>query len=95
MKKRLSVLACLVAFLSVSAVAFAAATKTYQVTGPVVIANEDMIVVMKGNDRWEIVRDATTKMPGNIQVGDKVTITYRMHAESVEAKPAAPAKKTK
>ena len=93
MKKRLWLLACLVAFLAMSSAAFAAATKTYQVTGPVVMANEDMIVVMKGKDRWEITRDATTKMPGNIQVGDKVTITYRMHAESVEAKPAA--KKTK
>ena len=95
MKKRLSILACVVAFVSMSAVSLAAATKTYQVTGPVVFANEDMIVVMKGNDRWEIVRDATTKMPGNIQVGDKVTITYRMYAESVEAKPAAAAKKSK
>ena len=94
MRRSLSVLIGVIAFLSVSMLALAAATKTYQVTGQVVMANEDMIVVMKGDERWEIMRDAGTKMPGEIQVGAKVTITYRMHAESVEAKPAA-AKKTK
>jgi hypothetical protein len=92
--KKLSVLAGLAAGLLLSTLAFAASAKTYQVTAQVIEVNTDMIVVMKGSERWEIARDASTKMPENVKVGDKVTITYRMHAATVEAKPAAKAKKT-
>ena len=77
---------------------FAAAPKTYQVTGPVLEVTNDMIVVQKGQDRWEIARDASTKVTGELKVGAKVTIEYRMSATSVEvkagaAKSAAPKKK--
>ena len=55
------------------------------------------IVVQKPNDeKWEIARDATTKLPADVKVGSKVTITYKMTATDVEAKPATaktPAKK--
>ncbi len=90
--KKISVLAGLAAGLLLSGVALAATAKTYQVTGSVIAVNEDIIVVMKGNDRWEINRDGNTKVTDNIAVGDKVTITYRMHAESVEKKSAAKSK---
>jgi len=66
----------------------AAAAKTYQVTGPVLEVTSDMIVVQKGQDRWEIARDASTKVTGDLKVGAKVTIEYRMTATSVEVKPA-------
>lgn len=69
-------------------VAFAAAPKTYQVTGPVLSVSSDLIVVQKGNDKWEIGRDATTKVTGDLKVGAKVTIQYRMVATSVDVKPA-------
>lgn len=69
-------------------VAFAAAPKTYQVTGPVLAVSSDLIVVQKGNDKWEISRDANTKITGDLKVGAKVTIQYRMVAASVEVKPA-------
>ncbi len=69
-------------------VAFAAAPKTYQVTGPVLAVSSDLIVVQKGNDKWEISRDANTKVTGDLKVGAKVTIQYRMVAASVEAKSA-------
>ena len=69
-------------------VAFAAAPKTYQVTGPVLELTGDMIVVKKGNDRWEIARDADTKVTGDLKVGAKVTVQYRMIAASVDVKPA-------
>jgi cytochrome c1 len=72
--------------------AFAAAPKTYQVTGPVLEVTDDMIAVQKGADRWEIARDASTKVTGDLKVGAKVTIEYRMSAHSVEVKPAAAAK---
>ncbi|TMA34182.1 MAG: hypothetical protein E6J79_17000 [Deltaproteobacteria bacterium] len=58
---------------------YAAMAKTYQVTGPVFEVTNDMIAVQKGKDRWEIGRDASTK----------VTMEYRMTATSVEVKPAS------
>lgn len=66
--------------------AVAGAPKTYQVTGPVLEVNDSMIAVMKGKDRWEIARDAQTKVTGDLKVGGKVTITYTMSATVVEAK---------
>ncbi|MFI5181315.1 MAG: hypothetical protein ACHQPI_08005 [Thermoanaerobaculia bacterium] len=68
--------------------------KTYQVTGPVLEVTADMIAVQKGKDRWEIARDAGTKITGELKVGAKVTIEYRMTATTVEVKPEA-ASKTK
>ena len=71
---------------------FAAATaradkaKTYQVTGPVLEVTADKIAVQKGKDRWEIDRDAATKVDGDLKVGAKVTIEYRMTATHVEVK---------
>lgn len=74
--------------------ASAAAPKTYQVTGPVLELTSDTIVVQKGKDRWEIARDAATKVTGDLKVGAKVTIEYRMTAATVEVKPEkAPAAK--
>ena len=70
--------------------------KTYQVTGPVLELTDTMIVVQKGKDKWELARDAATKVTGDLKVGSEVTIMYRMTATSVEVKPPkAPAKPTK
>ena len=79
--------------LLLSNAAFAAGSKDYQVTGPVLEVNDSMIAVQKGKDRWEIARDANTKMGGEVKVGDKVTVHYTMTATSVEAKPAKEKKK--
>jgi len=71
-----------------------AATKTYQVTGPVLEVRPDAVVVQKGTEKWEIARDASTKVTGDLKTGAKVTVEYRMTAASIEVKPAAaPAKK--
>jgi len=75
--------------------AHAAAPKTYQVTGPVLELTADMIVVKKGSERWEIARDASTKVTGDLKVGATVTIQYRMSAASVDVKPAAAKKSGK
>lgn len=72
--------------LFLAALAFAAAPKTYQVTGPVLELTADTIVVQKGHERWEIGRDAGTKVTGDLKVGSKVTIEYRMTATSVAVK---------
>jgi len=81
--------ACFLALSSVpGGAAFAGQAKTYQVTGPVLESSADMIAVQKGKDRWEIARDPATKASGDVKVGDKVTVEYRMTATSIEAKPA-------
>jgi len=76
-------------FLGVGSAALAAAPKTYQVTGPVLEVTDDLIVVQKGKDKWEIARSKDTKVTGELKVGAKVTIEYRMSADSVEAKGGA------
>ncbi len=72
--------------LALSSIASAAGPKTYQVTGPVLEMNDTMIAVQKGKDRWEIARDSSTKVNGDLKVGAKVTITYTMSATEVEVK---------
>ena len=89
MKAAFSLLAA--ASLAFSSVAFAGA-KTYEVTGPVLEVNDSMIVVQKGKDRWEMNRDANTKVTGDVKVGDKVHVTYTMSATNVEVKAGKGAK---
>ncbi|TMP90328.1 MAG: hypothetical protein E6L08_13405 [Verrucomicrobia bacterium] len=51
--------------------AFAAGAKTYQVTGPVLEVTDAMIAVQKGKDRWEINRDANTKVTGDLEMNSE------------------------
>jgi hypothetical protein len=90
--KRMLLLIC--AVLLVASLAFAGQPKTYQVTGPVLELTDDLIVVQKGSDKWEIARGKDTKVTGDLKVGSKVTIEYRMNAATVEVKDAK-AKDTK
>jgi hypothetical protein len=66
--------------------AFAGSLKSYQVTGPVLEVKDDVIVVEKGKEKWEIARDKTTKVTGDLKVGAKVTIQYQMKATEIEVK---------
>ncbi|HYA88202.1 MAG TPA: hypothetical protein VEI57_14195 [Nitrospirota bacterium] len=79
-------LIAVVAFLFVVSLAFAGMMRTYQVTGPVLELTNDKITVQKGKDKWEIARDANTKVTGDLKVGSKVTIQYEMRADSIEVK---------
>jgi len=92
--KRIVLLAVILVF--AASAAYAASVKTYQVTGPVIELKDDVIVVQKGNDKWEISRDKATKVTGDLKVGSKVTIQYQMSAQEIEVKDApkkeAPAK---
>jgi hypothetical protein len=96
-RKMIKTTACL---LAAAALAFAGtvqagSTKGYQVTGPVLEMNDSMIVVQKGKERWEIARDANTKITGDVKVGSKVTVMYTMTATDVEAKGEKAAEKKK
>ena len=67
--------------------ALAGPVNTYQVTGPVLEVKDDVVAVQKGKDRWELARDSSTKINGDLKVGAKVTIQYRMIATQVDVKP--------
>ncbi len=62
---------------------------------PVLEVKDNMIAAQKGKDRWEVARDANTKVNGDLKVGEKVTITYTMTAASVDVKPTKGADKAK
>jgi len=63
-----------------------AGTVVYQATGPVLEVKDDMIVLQKGKEKWEIAKDKDTKTMGDVKVGDKVTVKYTMKAVSIESK---------
>jgi hypothetical protein len=86
MKTALRTLTFATILLAPSAAVFAAAPKTYQVTGPIVEVTPDTITVMKGKEKWEIAREKDTKVTGDLKAGAKVTIMYRMTATTIEAK---------
>ena len=71
----------------------AGSAKSYQVTGPVLEMNDNMIVVEKKKERWEVARTADTKIKGDVKVGTEVTVYYTMTASKVEAKGEKAAKK--
>jgi predicted acyltransferase (DUF342 family) len=94
MKKSVLIL-CAVLFLFASALAGPA---QYQVTGPIIEVRDDSIVLQKGDEKWEIARDKSTAIAGDLKVGAKVTIYYTMQASKIEIKeapktPAAPKRK--
>ena len=82
--KRVLVLAGIL--LVAASLVWAAGPKSYQVTGPVLELKDDIIVVEKGKEKWEIARDKDTKVSGDLKVGSKVTIQYQMKAASIEVK---------
>jgi len=65
------------------------AGESYQVTGPVLSVTDNTIVVQKGKEKWEVSKDAATQTKGgDVKVGSKVTIKYRMTAMTIEVKDA-------
>jgi hypothetical protein len=74
---------------AVPGTARAEATKTYQVTGPVLEVTDSTITVQKGKEKWQLARDKETKAAGDLKVGDKVTIEYTMSAKNIESKGSA------
>ena len=84
--KTLSLVAALV---TLSATSAFAATKAYQVTGPVLELTDSAITVQKGSEKWEIAKGGA-KIPETIKVGSKVTVYYSMTAGQVEDKSPAP-----
>src|SRR5690242_19157222 len=87
--------ACGAALVCAHSAVDAAEAKSYQVTGPVLDVTPTTITVQKGNDRWEIIRNSSTKVSGDLKTGAKVTIYYTMVASEVEVKSAKSSKSAK
>ncbi len=81
--KRIVILA--VALALVASVAFAAG-KTYQFTGKVLEVKDDVIIVDKKGEKFELKKDANTKIKGDLKVGAKVTVQYESRATEIEVK---------
>ena len=76
-----------------SGTVFAAAAKTYRVTGKVLQVTSALIVIQKGKNKLEFARDPSTKVTGDLKAGSEVTIHYRKMAFSVEVSTAKSAEK--
>ncbi len=73
-----------VALVLVASVAFAG--KTYQFTGKVLEVTDTTIVVDKKGEKFEMTKDASTKVKGDLKVGAKVTVKYESKAVDIEVK---------
>lgn len=62
-----------------------AAAKTYQVTGNVVELKDATITVDKDGEKFEMERNAQTKVTGELKAGEKVTARYRMTSNIAKA----------
>jgi hypothetical protein len=86
--KRLMIVSVIAFFVVCISAAVAAGPKTYQVTGAVLEMKDNVIVVQKGTDKWELARDKETKLTGDLKAGSKVMIKYKMTAVTIEVKEA-------
>ena len=83
--KRFTVAVAAVAILMlVASPAFAG--KTYQFTGTVLEVKDTVIVVDKNGEKFEMAKDASTKVKGDLKVGAKVTVKYESRAAEIEVK---------
>ncbi len=79
-------LALALALAALATPALARQPKAYQVTGEVLEASDDLIVVQKGKEKFEIARTPETKVTGELKPGEKATVEYRMTATTAEVK---------
>lgn len=68
-----------------------AAQEQYQMTGPVLAVDDTKITIEKEGVSREFARDASTKVMGDLKVGAKATVYYKLVAVSAEVKAAGSA----
>ena len=84
--KRLSAMVVVCAVVMFLVVSVSYAGKTYQFTGKVLEVKDNVIVVDKNGEKFEMAKDANTKVKGDLKVGAKVTIKYESRAAEIEVK---------
>ncbi|HDQ04670.1 MAG TPA: hypothetical protein ENN23_08955 [Deltaproteobacteria bacterium] len=94
--KKIIIVLCLVFLVAV--VAYAQGPKgTRSVTGEIVEMTAEKIVIDRGKTQWLIERNAGTNITGNVKVGSRVKVDYKMVATDVKEvtakKPATKKKK--
>lgn len=82
--KRTAVVVMAAALVLAASLAFAG--KTYQFTGKVLEVKDNVIVVDKNGEKFEMAKDANTKIKGDVKVGAKVTVKYESRAAEIEVK---------
>jgi type 1 fimbria pilin len=85
MKRHIVAVAVVVAIVMLVASA-SFAGKTYQFTGKVLEVTATTIVVDKNGEKFEMAKDANTKVKGDLKVGAKVTVKYESRAAEIEVK---------
>lgn len=89
MNRFLAVVVLNIAF-AVTATIGLAGGKTYQFTGTVLEVRDNAIVIEKGTgkdkEKFEMAKDAGTKIKGDLKVGAKVTVQYESRAAEIEVK---------
>ena len=63
-----------------------AATKAIVVTGPVTEVRDDVVVIQKGKQQWEIARTPGTVIRGDLRKGALVTVEVYLSAGSIEVR---------
>jgi hypothetical protein len=86
LRKSLCVVAITAGLLLPAADAMAKKAKEYQVTGPVVSVDDNVVTIQKDEEKWEIELGADVKIEGKLKPGEKVTIYYHMVANKVDRK---------
>ncbi|MGN6719683.1 MAG: hypothetical protein ACTHLX_20110, partial [Candidatus Binatia bacterium] len=59
---------------------------SYRVAGPLVKLNDDVITVAKGNEQWEMRRNGETKVNGQLAIGSRVVVEYKLSATSIDVR---------
>jgi len=85
MRKSL-LMAAVATSLLLPASAMAKKAKQYQVTGPVVSVDDNVVTIQKDEEKWEIELTSDVKVEGKLKPGEKVTIYYHMVADKLEHK---------
>lgn len=61
-------------------------TRPIRITGQVVEVRDDVIVVQKGKEKWEIARHPAAQIKGDIKKGARVTVDFRAIAANIEVR---------
>jgi hypothetical protein len=70
-------------FIFVAVIASAAGSKTYMISGTITDMKGDVFTIQKDNTKYEMSRDAEAKVNGDLKVGSKVTVVYKMTATTI------------
>lgn len=60
--------------------------REYQVTGAVAALTDEVIILDRAGEKWEIGRSPATRVEGRLAVGRRVTVFYRMGATAIEVR---------